>query len=100
MKGKWLLSNWVLTYLPIYHDKKSILMNIDYWPIFIEQVETETRLHYTNTMEVEREKVYQERKENLQRICQEYNLTKGRVSEEFFSKNILHNHEYQVHLCM
>ena len=51
---------------------------------------------YTHEMEIAREIEYQRRSKLLRRICREYNLTEGNVSEKLLRSDILINHQLNV----
>ena len=51
-------------------------------------------------MEIAREIEYQRRSKLLRRICREYNLTEGRVSERLLESDILINHQLEVCILM
>ena len=51
-------------------------------------------------MEIAREIEYQRRSKLLRRICREYNLTEGRVSEKLLESDILINHQLEVCILM
>ena len=47
-------------------------------------------------MEIAREMEYQRRSKQLRRICREYNLTEGSVSEKLLHSDILINHQLRA----
>ena len=47
-------------------------------------------------MEITREIEYQRRNKLLKRICREYNLTEGSISEKLLRSDILINHQLKV----
>ena len=47
-------------------------------------------------MEINREIEYQRRSKLLRRICREYNLTEGIISEKLLRSDILINHQLNV----
>ena len=51
-------------------------------------------------MEISREIEYQRRSKLLRRICREYNLTEGSISEKLLRSDILINHQLNVRISI
>ena len=81
---------------PVIHRQISIIniQGIDFSSLVLS--DNKNKLILTHEMELSREIEYQRRNKQLRRICREYNLTQGSISEKLLSKDILLNAQYKV----
>ena len=64
--------------------------------VVLNDVDTKMESKFTYEMELARGIEYQRRNKQLGRICREYKLNEGNISERFLSHDILLHPQYQV----